>query len=81
MGAMAIVRVRLPGSLWGCFPGGGRGLSLLVTGLCVVVCLPWKMRGGEGRRGLDELAQRCEKGARFSTVLMTRLRARGWAAV
>jgi hypothetical protein len=50
---MAIVLVRLRGSLWGCFLGGGRDLSLLEKGLCVVVYLPLKLRDGEGRGDLS----------------------------
>ena len=79
-GGMAIVLVRLRGSLWGCFLGGGRGLGLLERVLCVVVCLPLKLRDGEGRGDLN-VRNGNDEGVRFSTVLMTRLRARGWTAV
>jgi len=77
---MAIVLVRLRGSLWGYFLGEVRGLSLLGRVLCVVVCLPLKLRDGEERGDLS-VNHTNDKEVRFSTVLMTRLRARGWTAV
>jgi hypothetical protein len=79
-GGMAIVLVRLRESLWGCFLGGGRGLSLLERVLCVVVCLPLRLRDGEGRGDLGVRNGNDEQ-VRFSTVLMMRLRARGWTVV